>query len=145
MLKRIFGVLPVVLAFASCAYDPGNNDMSIINNTPDSLYYYVHPYNSGEYKWNIAYLPTANDFNKYEIDYNSNYHRLPAHDTIHPTINARSWKDWAEAYGGLTLRFYKRDIEQKPVNERLDDADVFKRIDLTLEQLDSLHYIINLK
>jgi hypothetical protein len=142
-------ITSIAIFSSSCIYDPGNSDITIINSTTDSLYYYVHDYKSeNEYTYNFAYDSIAaydTAKRRYDIAYNINGNQLLPHDTIHPSINASSWKIKAVDKGGLTFLFYRRDIQQLSENKPLTYKNIYKRIDLTTTQLDSLKYKIELE
>jgi hypothetical protein len=72
------------------------------------------------------------------------YKILP-HDTLHPSVMNSSWKRRASRDAGLTVIFYKREIEHLPKAKPLAAKDIFRRIDLTPKQLDSLKYKVELK
>jgi hypothetical protein len=63
-------------------------------------------------------------------------------DTLHPSRMNKSWKKFAAEKGGVTILFYKKDIEKLPPKSPLTVKNIFKRIDLTTKQLDSLKYRI---
>lgn len=148
-MKTRLLLLCLVALFASCIYDPGNDDITIINHTPDSLYCYVHGYKRlNDYNYNFSFDSTAASTNRkydYDVAYNINIRKILPNDTIHPSINAHSWKDVALVDSGLTIAFYKRDIQKLPENTPLSPSNIFRRIDLTPKQLDSLKYMIILK
>jgi hypothetical protein len=142
----------VIICFSSCIWDPArptNNDITIINSLPDSLYYFVHGYKLEEANtYNIAFDSIAaqeKSVYQYNIAYNISQNKILPHDTIHPSVMSSSWKIWAKEYGGLTILFYNRDIQKLPENRKLRKSDIFQRIDLTTKQLDSLKYVILLK
>jgi len=145
----IITITGIVIFSLLCIYLPRNNDITIINSTTDSLYYNVLDYKSeNEYTYNFAYDSiAANDTAKrrYDIAYNINGNQLLPHDTIHSSINASSWKNKAADKGGLTFLFYRRDIQLLPESTPLRYKNIYRRIDLTVGQLDSLKYKIELK
>ena len=148
--KSILGILftGVVLLSSCCLDICGNTDIMIVNGTADSLYFYVHSYKSeSDYTYNFAYDSTAArkiNANEYNIAYNINNQKILPNDTVHP-FTPGSWKAQATKDGGLTVLFYKRNIQRLAKNAPLSDSDIFRRIDLTTRQLDSFKYTIVLK
>lgn len=150
--KLSFVVLAGISVFLmSCIYDPPRkeyNDITIINHTSDSLYYFIHGYRSeSDHTHNFAYDSIAahdTATNRYAIAYNINEQKILPYETLRPTT-LHSWKAKANEAGGLTVLFYKRNIQRFAENAHLSDTDIFRRIDLTIEQLDSLKYTIVLK
>ena len=119
-----------------------------MNNTNDSLYFYIHQYKKEHnYTYNIAYASVdSSDTNNPDpnISYNINPCKLLPHDSVNPPILNSTWKAFASKQNGLTILFYKRSIEKLPVKAPLSAGDIFKRIDLMAKQLDSLKYRIEL-
>jgi hypothetical protein len=148
MKKRIIAIIiSSVALFASC--DPASHDITIINRTSDSLYFRIHWYKSeNDYRYNFAYdSVAAHDaaINRYDIAYNMSSYKLLPNGTIQPGKTSSSWKKEAKIKGGLTLLFYKRDIQHLPQDTLLSYKNIYKRLDLTTKQLDSLNYSIELK
>jgi hypothetical protein len=145
-MKNILIVAAILLystMFSSCGQS--DNNITIINNTKDSLYYYIHQYKKeNNFTGNIAYesVDTTDTKNKpdFTISYKINPCKLFPHDTLHPTIMNTTWAAYASKQNGLTILFYKRDIEKFPANQKLTAKDIFKWIDLTAKQLDGLKY-----
>ena len=139
----------MIALLSSCFLDIcGNTDITIVNRTRDSLYFYVHSYKSeSDYTYNFAYDSTAahnTNANEYNIAYNINNQKILPKDTVHP-FTPSSWKAQATKDGGLTVLFYKRNIQHLAEKVPLSDTDIFRRVDLTTKQLDSLKYTIVLK
>jgi hypothetical protein len=63
-------------------------------------------------------------------------------DMVHPSKMDTSWKTFAGEKGGITILFYKKEIEKLPARVLLSTKDIYKKIDLTRKQLDSLKYKI---
>ena len=148
MIKKIIVVIAcITVLLSSC--DPISHDITIINSTPDSLYCFIQEYKSdNEYKYNFAYdAIAAHDTaaKRYDIAYNINAHKFLPHDTIHPMDNDWSWKRRTAIKDGLTLLFYKRDIQQLAEDVPLGAKNIYRRFDLTISQLDSLEYNFELK
>ena len=79
-MKTRLLLLCLVALFASCIYDPGNDDITIINHTPDSLYCYVHGYKRlNDYNYNFSFDSTAASTNRkydYDVAYNINIRKI---------------------------------------------------------------------
>jgi len=119
-----------------------NSDITIINNTSDTLYYDIDGYKlNAESVRNMAYEHVTNEMTDKTIDTIPGYTFNP-HDTVHPGKLDTSWKTFATEKGGVTILFYKKDIERLPANQLLTVKNIYKRIDLTKHQLDSLKYRI---
>ena len=134
--------------FASCG-DKYYHDLLIINGTNDSLYFYVHPYkNEKSYTYNIAFTPIDTGRNgkiefKYVIDFSQNSNALKPLDSARPSMFQRTWRTFSTHEGGLTILLYKpQTLESLSIDTPLDSNVIFKRIDLTNHQLDSIKYKI---
>jgi len=138
----------IIIIFLSSCGDRYYNDLKVINNSNDSLYFYVHPYKDFSYTYNIAYNVFDVGKNnvieyKYVIDYLNNENAFLPSDTAKPGAFQTTWKGFAREYGGLSIVFYKRKtIESLSHDTPLDSKYFYKRIDLTEKQLDSLNYIV---
>ncbi len=147
-LNLIILILSIFLL--SCG-DRFYNDLEIINKSNDSLYYYVHPYKDSSYTYNIAYnvfdVGTNNVIKyKYVIDFSNNENAILPSDTVKPEVFQITWKGFAREYGGLSILFYKRKtLESLDHETPLSSKHIYKRIDLTERQLDSLNYIVKLE
>jgi len=145
LVVKIFPLL-IILLISSCG-DRFYHDLILINSTKDSLYYYVHPYkNEKSYTYNIAYtsVDTGRNGNiefKEMIDFSQNSNALKPLDSVRPSMFQRTWRVFSELEGGLTILLYKvKTLESKSKNTPLISDDIFKRIDLTNHQLDSLKF-----
>lgn len=143
-----FGIIIIFTSCINCG-DRLYDDLKLINNSSDSLYFYIHPYkNENSYTYNIAYnvfdTGTINHIKyKYVIDFSNNDYAILPFDTLRPQIFQTTWKGFAESEGGLTLLFYKKKtLESISYEQPLTKKLIFKRIDLTNIQLDSLNYMI---
>ena len=126
--------LAISVSVIACIYDPPrkqNNDITIINHLPDSLYYYVHDYQTeNDYTYNFAYDSIAardTSANQRRIAYNINDQKILPNDTLHPTT-FDSWKARATKAGGLTVLFYKRNIQHLAKDVPLSASDVFLKV-----------------
>ena len=61
-------------------------------------------------------------------------------DSLRPSMMNKTWKKFADEKGGLSILFYKKNIERLPPKLPLTAKNIFRRIDLTAKQLDSLKY-----
>lgn len=117
-----------------------HNDCIIYNYTKDSLYYDVEGYGlvNGSIR-NMAYERVTNLATNKTIDSIPGYTLNPG-ETTRPSIMNKTWKKFANEKGGLTILFFKRNIERVPPKLPLTAKNIFRRIDLTAKQLDSLKY-----
>jgi hypothetical protein len=141
----------MMVCLSSCIYDPPiptYKDITVINNTRDSLYYHIHPYNSVvNYSSNFAFDSLASHDKtpeQYKVAYNINKYKIASKDTLKPQITREPWKELAKKYGGLTLIFYKREIQQLPKNVPPYEHNIYRTLNFNPKQLDSLNYIIEL-
>ena len=129
----------------SCHVAMPHNDIMIINNTQDTLYYEI-----GAYKFprknirNMAYEHIIDETPNRSFDSIPGYTFNPR-DISRPGKLDTTWKKFAEQKGGVTVLFYKKDIEKLSPNKPLTPDKIYRRIDLTIKQLDSLKYTIILK
>lgn len=126
--------------------------LEVINDTNDSLYYCIHPYKNLDYKYNIAYnvFVVENDKNKikykYVINYNNDDDAIKPNEIKKPSSFQISWKNFAKKNNGLTIVFYKKEILEKMKPQvPLTEEKIFKRIDLSFEELEKINYIVRLK
>ncbi len=139
----LIGLTFSLMFFFSC--DPMYEGFKIVNNTNDSLYYYVHAYKDYKYSYNIAYIPLMQSSDKYKIDYLNNEHKILPNDTSEFGPLPRSRESFAKQWGGITIRFYKREvIEKLNWNTPLNESHVYKRIDIKQDELEKQNYLIQL-
>ena len=147
----IFQILISIFFLTSCdkTYSDG---LEVINDTNDSLYYTISTYKDDvSLNYNIAY----NCFNvgknnqikyKYVIDFENNDYSIKPNESKKPFHFKISWKDFAKKYNGLTFAFYKRKtLEKMKYDTIITEGKIYKRIDLTYEQLEKINYIVRLK
>ncbi len=151
MINKIILTVSLLSSVLLVSCDQMVYDLSIVNNTKDSLYFYVHPYrNDSSYTWNFAYIPLDYKNKKwtYEISFakNLNESAVLPNDSARPGLFNRTWKNFATQYNGLTVLFYKKQtLETLEVNLPLTENQIYKRIDLTLDSLEHLNYTVTLK
>jgi hypothetical protein len=134
-----------MLLAASCHMDMPHNDCIIFNYTKDSLYYDIEGYGLVKDSIpNMAYERVTDLTTNKTIDTIPGYTLNPGVSS-RPTIMNKTWKKFAAEKGGLTILFYKRNIERLPPKSPLTAKNIFRRIDLTTKQLDSLKYVIVLQ
>jgi len=145
MNKRpLISILFPLLLVTSCHVAKPNHDITIINSTTDSLYFEVLGYNSiKDGIRNLAFGKVTDLKTNITKDTLMGWILKPR-DTIHPMKLDTSWKQFAIKNHGLTLLFYKRNIEKLPPEKPLKKKDIFREVKLTTNQLDSLKYIIEL-
>lgn len=135
----------ICMIISSCHVSMPHDDIMIINKTPDTLYYAI-----GGYKFrdknirNMAYERVTDEMTNRTFDSIPGYTFNP-NDAARPGKLDTTWKKFAEEKGGVTVLFYKKDIEKLPPNRPLTTDEIYKRIDLTKKQLDSLGYKIVLR
>ncbi len=146
----IFQILILIFSLTSCdkVYLDG---LEVINETNDSLYYCIHPYKNLDYTYNIAYnvfdVGNNNQIKyKYVIDYENDEDAIRPNEIKKPSSFQISWKNFSKKNNGLTIVFYKKETLQKmkPLVP-LTEEKIFKRIDLTYEELEKNNYIVRLK
>jgi hypothetical protein len=147
----VFQILILIFSLTSCdkVYLYG---LEVINETNDSLYYCIHPYKNLDYKYNIAYnvFAVQNNNNeikyKYVIDYKNDEDAIRPNEIKKPSSFKISWKNFSKNNNGLTIVFYKKETLQKmkPLVP-LTEENIYKRIDLTYEELEKNNYIVRLK
>jgi hypothetical protein len=119
-----------------------HNDCFIFNHTKDSLYYDIEGYHLVKDSIrNMAYEQFTDLATNKTTDTIPGYTFNPG-DTLRPSIVNKTWKKFAAEEGGLTILFYKKNIERLPPKSPLTAKNIFRRIDLTAKQLDSLKYKI---
>jgi len=134
-----------MLLAASCHMDMPHNDCIIFNYTKDSLYYDIEGYGLVKDSIpNMAYERVTDLTTNKTIDTIPGYTLNPGVSS-RPTIMNKTWKKFAAEKGGLKILFYKRNIERLPPKSPLTAKNIFRRIDLTTKQLDSLKYVIVLQ
>jgi hypothetical protein len=145
MFKTYFSaILFFGLIVMSCHVSIPSHDMTIINNTADSVYFEISEYKSvKDGIRNMAFEKVTDSRTNITKDTLMGWVLKPL-DTIHPGKLDTTWKQFAAKKGGLTFLFYKRNIEKMPPQQFLTQKDIFKRIDLTKRQLDSLQYVVKL-
>jgi len=147
----IFQILISILFLTSCdrTYTDG---LEVINETKDSLYYSIFTYKDDvSISYNIAYncfdVGKNNQIKyKYVIDFENNDDAIKPNESKKPFHFKSSWKDFAKKYNGLTFTFYKREtLEKMKYDATINEDKIYKRIDLTYEQLEKINYIVRLK
>ncbi len=144
MNNKLIGSLAAIVAtvFSSCHMSIPQDDITIINNTKDTLYYYIDVYRFRAANIrNMAYERVTDEMTNRTIDSIPGYTFNP-HDIIHPGKLDTTWKQFASEKGGIAVLFYRKDIEKASAKLPLTAKDVYKRIDLTAWELDSLKYKI---
>jgi hypothetical protein len=147
----IFQILISILFLTSCdrTYTDG---LEVINETKDSLYYSIFTYKDDlSINYNIAYncfdVGKNNQIKyKYVIDFDNNDNSIKPNESDKPYSFKITWKDFAKKHNGLTFTFYKREtLEKMKYDAIITEDKIYKRIDLTYEQLEKINYIVRLK
>ena len=138
-------VLFFVAFCTSCYVWIPQTDMHIINRTKDSLYYRVFAYNRVDDSSNMAYEKVTDEMTN-KTTYIVPGYTIAPDDTATPSNNTKyNWKHYVHENNGLTILLYKRNIEKLPHNKPLTNKNIFRRMDFTAKQLDSLKYRIEIK
>ena len=147
----IFQILISIFFLTSCdkTYSDG---LEVNNDTNDSLYYVISTYNDDvNLSYNIAYncfdVGKNNQIKyKYVIDFDNSDYSIKPNESKKPFHFKSSWKDFARKYNGLTFTFYKREtLEKMKYDTIISEDKIYKRIDLTYDELRKLNYIVKLK
>jgi len=119
--------------------------ITIINSTKDSLYWEIYGYKSvSKGVSNMAFTKVTNMKTNITKDTIMGW-LLKPNDTIRPQKLDTSYKQFALQKNGLTILFFKKTIEKLSPSRRLAEKDIFRRVDVTPKQFDSLKYIIEIK
>jgi hypothetical protein len=145
MVKRSqSSILLAFLLAVSCHVALPHHDITITNHSKDSVYFEIQEYNlGGNNIRNMAFEKVTDLKTNITKDTLMGWILKPG-DTIHPGKLDTTWMQFAAEKNGLTILFYKRNIEKLPPEQILTNKDIFRRVDFTTKQLDSLKYVIEL-
>lgn len=138
-------IISLCIFCTSCHMSIPLGGITIINSTTDSLYFEISGYKSviSGVK-NRAFAEVTDLTTNTKKDTLMGWILNP-NDTIRPTKLDTSYKQLAAVTNGLTILFFKRTIEKLPPDQLLTEKYIFRRVDVTPKQLDSLKYIIEIK
>lgn len=135
----------LLFAISSCHEDMPNHDLTLINKTRDSFYYYINAFNSVKDSIDNMAYERVTDLSTNKTTYEITGYTLKPEEIGHPSRMNSSWKNFAIKNKGITILLFEKGIEKLPHDKPLTKENIFRRIDLTAKQLDSCKYIITLK
>ncbi|WP_128396928.1 hypothetical protein [Botryobacter ruber] len=101
------------------------------------------------WSYNIAYKHNISNDPKYAekyLDFENNPYALGVGDTVVDCIVNTSFRQFSREYGGLTITSYLREkIEAKLPGDSLQPSDIYKKLDLTVGELEQLDYKVIIK